>query len=52
MDEATSARYEAEARRAAAMVFWGDFFKILGILLTSWQTYVFAFVVWWLARIF
>ncbi|KKS03054.1 MAG: hypothetical protein UU64_C0010G0025 [candidate division WWE3 bacterium GW2011_GWF2_41_45] len=52
MNESKWARYEAEAHRAAAMVFWADFFKILGILLTSWQTYVFAFVVWGLIKIF
>lgn len=52
MDEAQCARYEAEARRAEAMVFWGDFFKILGILVSSWQTYVIAIVVWGLVKIF
>ena len=52
MDEATAARYEAEARRAAAMVFWEDTFTILGFLVSSWQTYVAVLIIWGLTRIF
>ncbi|KKS31640.1 MAG: hypothetical protein UV00_C0002G0029 [candidate division WWE3 bacterium GW2011_GWF1_42_14] len=52
MDETRWARYEAEARRAAVMVFWGEVFKILGTLLTSWVTYVAALIIWGLTKIF
>jgi hypothetical protein len=55
MDENKWAGYEAEARRAEAMVFWTDFFQIVGILLTSWVTYALALaglLIWGLTKIF
>ena len=55
MDENKWAGYEAEARRAEAMVFWTDFFRISGILLTSWVTYALGLaglLIWGLTKIF
>lgn len=52
MSEERLVNIEADVRRAKTEVFWGETFIIIGFLLSSWQTYVFAAAVWILIAVF
>ncbi len=52
MNEERLVHIESDVRRAKVEVFWGETFIIIGVLLSSWQTYVFAVIAWVLITVF